>query len=94
MKAIFENKYNFTEAQINIPFIVGNTPIGVVCEVDKDIFTIQIFDKFIGLEILNNNIDAIYLSEKEQISIEEQKVKAHVERLIRKIGNDTVLKYK
>lgn len=71
MKVIFENKYNFTEAQINIPFIVGETPIGVVYEVDKDTFTVNIFDRFIGLEIRDINIDAIYLSDKEQISYEE-----------------------
>lgn len=73
MKVIFENKYEFTEAQINIPFIVGNTPIGVVYEVTKDTFTVQIFDKHIGLEIRNNNVDAIYLSTREQMSYEDFK---------------------
>lgn len=73
MKVVFENKFEFTEAQINIPFIVGQTPIGIVYEVNKDTFTVQIFDKFIGLEIRDNNIDAIYLSEKEQISYKEFK---------------------
>jgi len=73
MKAIFENKYEFTEAQINIPFIIGNTPIGIVYEVTKDTFTIQIFDRFVGLEIKDNIVDAIYLSEKEQISFDDYK---------------------
>lgn len=75
MKAIFENNYNFTEAQVNIPFIIGKTPIGVVYEVNKDTFTVQIFDKFIGLEVCNNIIDTIYLSEKEQMSYDEFKNK-------------------
>ncbi|MFA7150441.1 MAG: hypothetical protein WC067_05445 [Candidatus Methanomethylophilaceae archaeon] len=73
MKVIFENKYEFTEAQVNIPFMLENTPIGIVYDVTKDIFTIQIFDKYIGLEIRNNNADAIYLSTKEQISYEDFK---------------------
>lgn len=73
MKVIFENKFEFTEAQINIPFIIGNTPIGIVYEVNKDTFAVQIFDRFIGLEIRNNNVDALYLSEKEQILYEEFK---------------------
>jgi len=73
MKVIFENKYEFTEAQVNIPFMLENTPIGIVYEVTKDTFTVQIFDKYIGLEIRNNNADVIYLSTKEQISYEEFK---------------------
>jgi len=73
MKVIFENKYEFTESQINIPFIIGNTPIGIVCDVCKDTFTVQVWDKFIGLELINNNINAIYLSEREQISFKEYK---------------------
>lgn len=44
MKVIFENKYNFTEAQINIPFIIGNMPVGVVYEVNKDTFLVNIFN--------------------------------------------------
>ena len=73
MKVIFENKFEFTEAQINIPFIIGKTPIGIVYEVNKDTFTVEIFDRFIGLEICNNIADAIYLSETEQISYKEFK---------------------
>jgi hypothetical protein len=73
MKVVFENKYEFTEAQVNIPFMLDNTPIGIVYEVTEDIFTVQIFDKYIGLEIRNNNADAIYLSTKEQMSYKDFK---------------------
>lgn len=73
MKVVFENIFEFTEAQVNIPFMLESTPIGIVYEVTQDTFTVQIFDEFIGLEIRNNNADAIYLSTKEQLSYEQFK---------------------
>lgn len=70
----FENQYNLTEDQVSIPFLVKETPIGVITKVTPLEVTINVFDKFIGFEISsteNPKLDAIYLSDKEQRSYKE-----------------------
>lgn len=86
MIAIFENKYNLDETQINMPFIIGSTPIGVIFEVNEQSFKVNIFDRYVGFELdgLNNpNIVAMYLSEKEQRSYDE---------VMEDTNNDNVIK--
>ena len=67
----FENKYNMTEDQINIPFLIEENPIGMITDVTESEITVNIFDKFIGFEVknkANSQIVAMYLSSKEQRS--------------------------
>jgi hypothetical protein len=70
----FENKYNMTKEQINIPFLIEENPIGMITNVTKSEITVNIFDKFIGFEVknkMNSQIIAMYLSNKEQRSYQE-----------------------
>lgn len=74
MVVIFENVYNLTEDQIDIPFLIKEVPIGVVEKVTSSEITVNIFDKFIGFEIVsidNPQVTAIYLSDKEQKSYKD-----------------------
>jgi len=66
MKVIFENKFEFTEDQLNIPFMINEILIGFVSEINNDTFTVNIFDKHIGCEMIDGRCTAIYLSVKQQ----------------------------
>lgn len=71
MKAIFENKFNLTRKSLELPFMSGDLIIGIISEVKDDTFTVLLFDKFIGVEKINNDISAVYISHHEQMSPEE-----------------------
>jgi hypothetical protein len=70
----FENKYNITEDQINIPFLIEENPIGVITNVTESEITVNIFDRYVGFELnnkVNPQIVTMYLSSKKQRSYQE-----------------------
>jgi hypothetical protein len=74
MVAKFENKYNMTKDQINIPFLIEEKPIGMITNVTESEITVYIFDRNIGFEVENKTnpkIVSMYLSRKEQRSYQE-----------------------
>ncbi len=75
MKVIFENKLYLTEKQIDCPFMIEETPIGIITEVNANNFTVEVWDRFIGIEFIGNSFDgkeinAVYLSKTKQNSFE------------------------
>ena len=76
MKAEFENTLELNKSAIGIPFIVEETPIGVVLDVNEKTFICEIFDKYCGYEFFKlGEPIGLYLSGKEQMSLEEIKKK-------------------
>ena len=71
MNVIFENKFHLTEESLNMPFMSGNLVVGVISEINEEIFNVMLFDKFIGCEMVNNKVSAVYISHHEQMLWEE-----------------------
>jgi len=71
MKAVFENRHHLTEESLNMPFMIEESPVGIITEVNEETFTVHIFDRNIGVEVLDDKICAVYLSQKEQITSEK-----------------------
>lgn len=74
MKVIFENKFNLTKNESDIPFLSGDMPVGVVSEINDDTFTVSIFDRYIGFEMIDGKVCSVYLSHHEQMSYDEFKI--------------------
>lgn len=68
MKARFNNTLKLDKSAINVPFMIEQTPIGVVLDVNDDFFTVEIFDRYCGYEFLKQpqHISSVYLSTNEQ----------------------------
>jgi hypothetical protein len=71
VKATFKNTLHVPVGTKNIPFMIEQTPIGIVTDTtDEDIF-VEIWDKYVGWEMQDNNTVGLYLSEKEQYTYDE-----------------------
>lgn len=90
----FDNKYNLTENQVGIPFMIKESPIGVISKVTSSDITVNVFDKFIGFEIesVNNpQVIAIYLSDKEQNSYEETMMNIKLSQIKNNCSNKCIV---
>lgn len=80
MKVIFENKLFLTEQQLDKPFMIEGTPVGIIKEVNEENFTVEIWNRFIGVEFIgsmfegNQEINAVYLSKEKQNSFDSIKM--------------------
>ena len=71
MRAIFNNTLHLNKTAVNVPFMIEQTPIGIVTEVNEETYTVEIWDKFVGCELMNGNVSAVYFSDKEQYTYDE-----------------------
>ena len=69
MEVSFKNDGAYNESAVNSPVLVNNTPIGVICVVDADTVTCEIFDLFVGKEVAiptstatPPKVDAVYVN--------------------------------
>lgn len=86
MKAEFENTLNFDKSAIGIPFMIQETPIGVIIEVNEKTFICEIWDRYCGYEFFNfGKPISFYLSDKEQMSNEEK------DKLMIEVTKDPIL---
>lgn len=53
---IFKNDGSYGQSAVGIPVLVDYTPVGFVREVNADMVTCSLFDKFIGKEWLVQNL--------------------------------------
>lgn len=64
------------ETHTGLPFMIEEFPVGVIKEVTEDNIIVDIWDKFIGVEFINETFEdsklgAIYLSKEKQIPLEK-----------------------
>ena len=59
MDIFFKNDGSYGQSAVGIPVLVDYTPVGFVREVNADMVTCSLFDKFIGKE---NRTYALYIS--------------------------------
>ena len=52
MDIFFKNDGSYSQSTVGIPVLVDYTPVGFVREVNADMVTCSLFDKFIGKEWL------------------------------------------
>lgn len=52
----FKNDGSYGQSAVGIPVLVDYTPVGFVREVNADMVTCSLFDKFIGKEWLVQNL--------------------------------------
>lgn len=52
MDIFFKNDGSYGQSAVGIPVLVDHTPVGFVREVNADMVTCSLFDKFIGKEWL------------------------------------------
>lgn len=52
MDIFFKNDGSYSQSAVGIPVLVDYTPVGFVREVNADMVTCSLFDKFIGKEWL------------------------------------------
>lgn len=50
MDIFFKNDGSYSQSTVGIPVLVDYTPVGFVREVNADMVTCSLFDKFIGKE--------------------------------------------
>lgn len=68
MDIFFKNDGSYSQSTVGIPVLVDYTPVGFVREVNADMVTCSLFDKFIGKEWLaqrltkKNRTYALYIS--------------------------------
>lgn len=55
MDIFFKNDGSYGQSAVGIPVLVDYTPVGFVREVNADMVTCSLFDKFIGKEWLVQN---------------------------------------
>jgi len=67
MQVKFKNNLYLTEKSLNIPFLIEESTIGYISEIAEDSYTVEIFDRFLGCEILDGVVSAVYLSANEQL---------------------------
>ena len=53
MDIFFKNDGSYSQSTVGIPVLVDYTPVGFVREVNADMVTCSLFDKFIGKEWLS-----------------------------------------
>ena len=56
MDIFFKNDGSYGQSAVGIPVLVDYTPVGFVREVNADMVTCSLFDKFIGKECLVQNL--------------------------------------
>lgn len=68
MKAQFNNTLKLDKTAINAPFMIEETPIGVILDVNEESFTVEIWDRYCGYEFFKQPrvITSVYLSTTEQ----------------------------
>jgi hypothetical protein len=71
MKATFENTLHLTEQAIGLPFMIEETIIGNITEVNEDYYCVEIWDRYIGMELKDKKPFGVYLSTKEQHTYSE-----------------------
>jgi hypothetical protein len=73
VKAQFNNTLKLNKTAINAPFMIEQTPIGVVLDVTEETFTVEIWDKYCSYEFNKKpyHIHGVYLSTKEQNTYDE-----------------------
>lgn len=68
MDIFFKNDGSYSQSTVGIPVLVDYTPVGFVREVNADMVTCSLFDKFIGKEWLAQRLTtkepdyALYIS--------------------------------
>ena len=56
MDIFFKNDGSYGQSAVGIPVLVDYTPVGFVREVNADMVTCSLFDKFIGKEWLEQHL--------------------------------------
>lgn len=56
MDIFFKNDGSYSQSAVGIPVLVDYTPVGFVREVNADMVTCSLFDKFIGKEWLAQSL--------------------------------------
>lgn len=83
MDIFFKNDGSYSQSTVGIPVLVDYTPVGFVREVNADMVTCSLFDKFIGKEWLAQRLttkepDICLLGEQPQWVGKSQKVQQAV----------------
>lgn len=72
MKVTFSNTLHLTKDSIGIPFMIENSfPIGMVTDINNDTYTVEIWDRCVGMELKDDEPFGVYLSTKEQYTYDE-----------------------
>lgn len=69
MDIFFKNDGSYSQSTVGIPVLVDYTPVGFVREVNADMVTCSLFDKFIGKEWLAQRLTTEELDKIESMEI-------------------------